>query len=615
MVYNYLEKNNGSVNYYANNTSVETDSSTIAALATKAEELFSMVSNEGLDNLDLTSIAKKALKELQDELDSQNASKDEIIKSVKKLADEIISLKEDVERLSEELLQKREELKAQQEYILADQNAYEETKRTIESKQKDYEYVTNSIEKAMENLEEDAKRAQKRAVYKALAEYNKDKDGDFDAYLAKKLKGAVPSQTYQTLIKSLSGQSHSLLNEIGNLQTNLSELESALKSCQENISSIKDSITDLSSQITAKNSEIDEKQAEIKSTVSGLVSKEEWSIVEESGIDLKETLKDGSARYVFAKGKKDNKYHVFDTQTGKSVVRTYAKNGGYDIIEQNNGMMYCYKEGKNINEKEKEEILSLTDCGLNSKTASYITCSPLSFDLNGDGVKTSDRVITYDIDGDGVLDKINDSNDGVLVFDKDGDGVSGSDGSECFGNNTDLDGDGVKDGFKNGFEALLALGKKEGLIDEKDDMTLSADDLAILEEKHGLKMKKGYNAQAQSLSSFGITEINLSKSAVMISKNFDNANNDLMTQEGATFTINGKTREYADIWHAKKEGETYSATDFCSQIPTNPFEGIADYEFISTENKNLKRSIYKLRQEANEVLEKANQKIRKYYIR
>ena len=65
-----------------------------------------------------------------------------------------------------------------------------------------------------------------------------------------------------------------------------------------------------------------------------------------------------------------------------------------------------------------------------------------SLDLNNDGLKTRETVVSYDIDGDGKVDKINDSADAVLCFDKDGNGISGKDGSECFGNNTDLDGDG-----------------------------------------------------------------------------------------------------------------------------------------------------------------------------
>ena len=104
-----------------------------------------------------------------------------------------------------------------------------------------------------------------------------------------------------------------------------------------------------------------------------------------------------------------------------------------------------------------------------------------------------------------TISTINDSADAILVFDADGDGISGEDGSECFGDNTDLDGDGVADGYKDGFEALKALANKEGLVNGIDDNTLDENDLKILEEKYGLQIKTdGYNSEASSLFDAGI---------------------------------------------------------------------------------------------------------------
>ena len=174
--------------------------------------------------------------------------------------------------------------------------------------------------------------------------------------------------------------------------------------------------------------------------------------------------------------------------------------------------------------------------------------TPLTFDINGDGVKTSDKVVEYDIDGDGKLDKINDVADGTLTI------RGGKDGKDLFGNNTDLDGDGKADGFSNGFEALKALASKEGLINGKDDMKLDATDLQILKDKYEFGMKTaGYNSEVKSLEEVGITEINLGSSDKVTEKaDFDGRNNDVLTQEGATFTVNGKEREYADVLHAVK---------------------------------------------------------------
>ena len=163
--------------------------------------------------------------------------------------------------------------------------------------------------------------------------------------------------------------------------------------------------------------------------------------------------------------------------------------------------------------------------------ACYSTCSPLSFDINGDGINTSNDVIDYDIDGDGATDKIYDSADAVLVFDKDGDGISGADGSECFGNNTDLDGDGIKDGFKDGFEALKTMAEKENLIGENDSK-LDESDLKYLQEKYGLKIKTDgtfyhyskvlTNEEIDNLSK--ISEQKLNETALNIKNNIFNIN-------------------------------------------------------------------------------------------
>ncbi|HBG48682.1 MAG TPA: hypothetical protein DDW90_04115 [Cyanobacteria bacterium UBA9971] len=84
-------------------------------------------------------------------------------------------------------------------------------------------------------------------------------------------------------------------------------------------------------------------------------------------------------------------------------------------------------------------------------------------------------------------------------------------------------------------------------------MKLDAKDLKILEDKYQLGMKtNGYNSKEKSLESLGITEINLGTAEVIKKENFDGRNNDILTQDGATFEINGKDREYADVLHEIK---------------------------------------------------------------
>lgn len=298
-----------------------------------------------------------------------------------------------------------------------------------------------------------------------------------------------------------------------------------------------------------------------------MISQAELDIAKSQNLDLTEVLPNGYPRFIIAKGE-DKKYHIYEREVDKqgnpkkklaSLARKYVKGGGYNIIKKGSGYLNVLGEA-DCAQKGYSEVYYLTCVSSDFKSArygdtykKYLTTSPLSLDLNGDGVKTSDKVVDFDIDGDGQMDKINDSADAVLVFDKNNDGVVGADGSECFGNKTDIDGDGKADGYKDGFEALKALAMKENLVNGKDDNVLDAKDLKFLEMTYGLKLKvNGYSSEAQSLDSLGITQINLATTGeTTMIDDFDGKGNQLMTQEGATFIQNGEVKEYADIWHKK----------------------------------------------------------------
>jgi len=279
--------------------------------------------------------------------------------------------------------------------------------------------------------------------------------------------------------------------------------------------------------------------------------------------DKKLTFDKGEAYVITESGKVLGKISSSQAATEQSFYKsadtdntpTALKNSSFRILNDL-GMADKALTGSNLDSLIKKYGTEEATGGkieLNGKTydvASTVVrkVTPLTFDLNGDGVKTSDKVVDYDIDGDGKKDKINDVADGTLCI------RGGKDGKDLFGDNTDLDGDGKADGFKDGFAALKALAKKEGLINGKDDMVLDAKDIKILEEKYDFGMKTdGYNSKAKSLEELGITEINLASTDETTSQdNFDGQGNLLMEQEGATFKLNGEDREYADIWHEFK---------------------------------------------------------------
>jgi len=180
---------------------------------------------------------------------------------------------------------------------------------------------------------------------------------------------------------------------------------------------------------------------------------------------------------------------------------------------------------------------------------------PLVFDLGGRGVGFDNaHQTTANLNGKGG-ERINDlaAGTGLLTFAGDPNkGVL----ANSFGDKTDLSRFGLKgdraDGtFSNGFTALRALGEHFGLI-KPGDQALSADDLKVLEQKAGVKMRVGgVNGQDTSLADLGISQINLGDPNAIESKaqaTRDANGNLLQHQAGASFVMNGQTRGYADAW-------------------------------------------------------------------
>lgn len=202
--------------------------------------------------------------------------------------------------------------------------------------------------------------------------------------------------------------------------------------------------------------------------------------------------------------------------------------------------------------------------------------SPLIFDLEGQGLKLKNGgMIDIDIDGDGKYERVTelDAHIGLLVFDSKFEAEDGEDygmGRDMFGDGTDLSHYGIRgskdDGtFANGFEALRALAEHFELV-HGDKQHLDANDLAVLEREVGLAMRVGGVAEGedQGFAQIGVSQINLGdpdRIQAIEDAEKDHYGNRYMRQSGATFVVNGTTRDYCDIWfsiQARTEMEDFS---------------------------------------------------------
>lgn len=515
--------------------------------------------NLSVDDMEMLYEATENAKEAQDladeaGIDTNISEGDFSLENIDELNAELERLIETGNKALDELEERKALLESEQAIYDEQSAKYNETLEELNEKQDEYDEIQEAIENATKDYQDSEARNRQQAIYKAMAEYNEQEDGDWNSYLQKELKGVVGDSAFQTLISDLSGSSKSAARELGGLQVQANSQKTIMDASKAIVDSVSADIQSLQDTVSVCEASIQTVRNKILEAITNSISEEEMALVEANNIDLTEKMEDGSPRYVFAKGKSDGQFHIYDLQQGATLARLYADGQGFDIVESGNGYINGFE--KLDDSSGGETVYYIGDCGTaGSFNACYTTSSPLSFDIDGNGIATTNEVVDFDIDGDGIMDKINNSADAVLVFDKDGDGISGADGSECFGDNTDIDGDGTKDGYKDGFEALKALAAEAGVVNGADDMVIDADDIKLLEEQYGLKIKtEGYNSEAQSLLDIGITEINLANTdETTLIDNFDDMGNQIMYQEGATFKIDGEEREYADIWHRKYE--------------------------------------------------------------
>ncbi len=564
---------------------------------------------------DGTDISTSTLEELKTKLDAINKEIEALSAQIEEIQDANDKLLEQKAELEKAQTKAQEEVETATENLKKEEEQLEVYTKEYDNYQEEIEHLNKEILAEQERESEEFKLEMDAAVKDIIKNYNPEKDGDnFETYFAQQMdnvgfptftklnmlnwKSESLSEQAQATLKNIMTQSNVVQNAQAALDAataSLAEITANLATTVENIDKNNKKIETLNADLSVKQKDkttISDKITELEAAheaekkegkglsaaeVLALVSEKEKNFAKEKGVNLENCLIMQGA---------DNNWHIYIMDPPKngayqSVARYYlgCSKESYDIVPKGSGRIpkSKYSEATDGSGRPAYKLSGVNECWTDAREAEeksccYETCSPLSFDVDGNGINTTDETVSFDIDGDGELDTVNNSAEWVLAFDKDHDGIAGEDGSELFGDNTDIDGDGVADGYKDGFEALKALAKKEGLIGENDNK-LDEKDIDLLSKKYGLTMTNGYGGEAKSLADLGITEINLAETTeTQLTQNYDGKNNDIMRQEGATFVVNGETREYADIWNAKKsadEAVTANSTEKKETASTN----------------------------------------------
>ncbi|MBI5883754.1 MAG: hypothetical protein HZB91_11695 [Elusimicrobia bacterium] len=237
---------------------------------------------------------------------------------------------------------------------------------------------------------------------------------------------------------------------------------------------------------------------------------------------------------------------------GKACGRDGKGKFFYTEMDGTRHTQIAYDQSKPLGERNQMEA----EDPVTGKRRTY-TRSPLVFDLKGRGVRSSDRIVRFNLAGEGNLERIYDiaSDAGVLVFDADGNGVAGESGRELFGDISDLDGDRKPDGYYEGFEALTAMvvrARRQGVLPAvaADPARLGPEDLASLGKAYSLGMRVGgLLKKTVTLEEAGVSEIFLSASPSVWSENFDGQGNDVVRRDGARFIRpDGSAGAYEDVF-------------------------------------------------------------------
>lgn len=285
----------------------------------KVDAKIANIDTEGMDEDDL----RATLTDLEKYDRDLRNDKNKLTREIKALNTKINDAKKEIKRLQglrdEAIAQK----KAEEDRGSALQADYDNTLNQIAENNKKAANIKATVESAILDVKQQSRDAIRRETYKAVSNYNPQKDGPWDEFLQGRLKGIAPDSTLTGYIQNLVTISSDIDAATRGLYFRLTSISNKIDECQANISRLEDDIDnyndDIASQrtiVTNAQTDIDTKTAQL-ADIDDKIEQNELNmdgvradILEAQTKDKGDGEVDGDGAEPLAKGADNTEYDV-----------------------------------------------------------------------------------------------------------------------------------------------------------------------------------------------------------------------------------------------------------------------------------------------------------------
>ena len=200
--------------------------------------------------------------------------------------EEYAKLQKEVEELEKNIADykgKKTELEKQKKdkeaEIIAKKEEFDKLEKEIATENEEYKKIIDKINQTAKETEEEIAYQQKRTVYAALAAYNPEEDGEWDAYIEKRLNNENFTAAFKSAVKGLTSKSDFIALNLQALGARFSKIGGELEALNNDYKNITGEIANTNSLIETSEVSLSSAKETLSKSVSNLVSEAEMALV------------------------------------------------------------------------------------------------------------------------------------------------------------------------------------------------------------------------------------------------------------------------------------------------------------------------------------------------